>query len=37
MRPLPFWIFVIRPDDGLPLLAETCSLIFTEYNVVLAT
>ena len=34
--PSPFVFFVIRPDDSLPLLAETCSLIFSECNVVLA-
>ena len=32
---LLFCIFVIRPNDSLPLLAEICSLIYTECNVVL--
>ena len=31
----PFCILVIRPDDGYSFLAETYSLILSEYNVVL--
>jgi hypothetical protein len=32
---IPLRILVIRPDDGLSLLAETCSRVLTEYDVVL--
>jgi hypothetical protein len=33
---IPFCILAIGPDDGQSLLAETCSLILTDRNAVLA-
>jgi hypothetical protein len=32
----PFSVLVMKPKDGKSFLAETCSLILTDYNVVLA-